>query len=264
MLPFHFHDRPTPAPHSPHSSKAKATWPPGKAPAQRLKSGCVLSASLPLSFREQQVLACRNQGLSFEDISDLLCCSPRAIAEYYRCALAKLQTTITNSPAPLEQVDRKATAKAEPAIAEPPRDCPTSALASIRTRTPFHSPAVDASALLERSNPLDLFVSSLFIKGEPVANPSSRFIDVKTCTFNLLEIPESFRSLERSPDQSKVLESDEFATAWDFVVRRRKLRTISTHFSQTTIIDPPPRQPRKRSSRCSRRASMGFLVAVAS
>lgn len=142
-------------------------------------------------------------------------------------------------------------------------DCFASASTYCFNRSPFHSPAVDASALLERPNPLDLFVSSLFVMGEPVANPSSRFIDVKTCTFNLLEIPESFRSLEQSPDQSKVLESDEFATAWDFVVRRRKLRTISTHFSQTTIIDPP-RQPRKRSSRCARRASMGFLVAVAS
>jgi hypothetical protein len=70
-----------------------------------------------------------------------------------RSTLAKLK------PAPLEQCDRSASAKPEPAIAEPPH-------------------GRIASALRERPSPLELYVPCLFVLGDRVAavceQPSDR------------------------------------------------------------------------------------------
>jgi DNA-binding CsgD family transcriptional regulator len=232
----------TPAPQPPRPIKAKATLPSAKAPAQRSQNDRPTSAPLPLSQREQQVCESLSQGMSFEAIARHLNCSPTAARAYHRRALDKRQRTI--ALASLEQGDssapndRKAKAQPEPALAEPSQmhcgschsgdersphqrassvsDRPACASASICNRSPFHPPAVEASALLERPNPLDLYVPSLFVEG-------------------------------------------------DCVTTRRKLRTKSTHFSQTTITDPP-RHPRRRerSSRRSRKATVGFRGAVAS
>ena len=141
----------------PHHIKRSQTLPPGKAPAQRLKSDRPPSA-LPLSQREQQVCDSRSQGLSFGAIADRLGCSQAGAKEYYRCALGKLERSpeSASTSAPLEPKDRSTTAKPELAIAEPSHQCPASALASLCERTVFHPPAVEAPALLERPNPLDL------------------------------------------------------------------------------------------------------------
>ncbi len=205
MLSLPSLDRPTPAPQPPYLRKSKPSLPSAKALANRSQNDHHASDPLPLSQREQQVCEYLSQGLSFEAIANHLNCSPAAARAYYRRALSKRQRTI--ALASHEQGDssaprvRKATAKPELALAKVPQmhrgNCrsgdersphqrpslvsesfaprvrPSSALASICERSPFHSPAVDVSALLERPNSLDLCVSSLFVKGNSVTTGRS-------------------------------------------------------------------------------------------
>jgi DNA-binding CsgD family transcriptional regulator len=154
---------------------AKATPP----PANRSQNDRTASAPLPLSPREQQVCDYLSQGSTFEAIARDLSCSPAAARAYHRRALDKHQRTI--ALASHEQndgstpSDRLALAKPEPAIAEQSHRRLAIALPSRCEQKPFHRPAVEAPALLEHTNPLDLCVSSLFVTGIPVATGGVSF-----------------------------------------------------------------------------------------
>ncbi len=156
----------------------QATPSPGKAPALLSQTDRLTPAPLSLSPREQQVCEYLSQGVSFEAIARHLSCSPAAARAYHRRALSKHQRTI--ALASLEQgdsyapSDRTASATLEPAIAEQLHRRLASAPAALCERklrpqnAPFHSPAVEAGALLERPSSLDLYLPSLFVTGESV------------------------------------------------------------------------------------------------
>jgi DNA-binding CsgD family transcriptional regulator len=90
----------------PHHIKRSQALPLGKATAQRPKEDLPASA-LPLSPREQQVIAQRNQGLTFDAIANRLGCSLAAAKEYHRRALVKNKRfpKLAIAIAPSEQIE---------------------------------------------------------------------------------------------------------------------------------------------------------------